>query len=100
MQQIGGNGKKPSRNRRYRPGKGRGAAVEKTKLEPEETFVETGPSRLELVVPTMAILTVIGIIPFVGAVARAHGSARAAARTAVQRRLHVPLHANGQRRDP
>lgn len=34
-------------------------------------FIETPPSRLELIVPTLSILTVIGIIPFVGAIARA-----------------------------
>lgn len=67
--EIGGGGKKPSRNRRFRPGVGK--TVEKTKLEAETVFVETGPSNLELVVPTLAILTVIGIIPFVAAVARA-----------------------------
>lgn len=69
MQTIGGNGKKPSRNRKFRPKTG--TKIEKTRLEPETVFVETGPSNLELVVPTLSILTVIGIIPFVGAVARA-----------------------------
>lgn len=45
--------------------------MEKKKLEPETVFFETGPSNLELIVPTLSILTVVGIIPFVGAVARA-----------------------------
>lgn len=45
--------------------------MQKKKLEPETTFLETGPSNFELIVPTISILTVIGIIPFVGAVARA-----------------------------
>lgn len=66
---IGGSGKKPSRNRRFRPGKA--GPEEKKKLEPETVFKETPPSRLELIVPTLSILTVIGIIPFIGAVARA-----------------------------
>lgn len=67
----GGKGKKPSRSRKFRPGAGSGAQVQKTKLEPETVFIETGPSNLELVVPTLSILTVIGIIPFVAAVSRA-----------------------------
>lgn len=66
---IGGSGKKPSRNRRFRPGKA--GSGDKKKLEPETVFKETPPSRLELIVPTLSILTVIGIIPFIGAVARA-----------------------------
>lgn len=66
---VGGNGKKPSRSRKFRPSKSN--QVEKKKLEPETVFVETPPSRLELIVPTLSILTVIGIIPFVAAVARA-----------------------------
>lgn len=65
---IGGGGKKPSRNRRNRS---KTAQVEKKKLEPETVFIETPPSRMELVVPTLSILTVIGIIPFLGSVARA-----------------------------
>lgn len=65
----GDGGKKQPRSRRFRPGKG--APVDKKKLEPETVFIETPPSRLELVVPTLSILTVIGIIPFVAAVARA-----------------------------
>lgn len=70
---LGGNGKKPSRNRRYRQNKSGGnpAAVEKKKLEAETVFMEESPSRLELIIPTISILTVIGIFPFVGAVARA-----------------------------
>lgn len=66
---VGGSGKKPSKNRKFRPGTG--AKVEKKKLEPETVFFETGPSNLELIVPTLSILTVIGIIPFIAAVARA-----------------------------
>lgn len=68
---IGGKGKKPSRSRKFRPGAGGGAQVQKKKLEPETVFLETGPSNLELIVPTLSILTVIGIIPFVAAVSRA-----------------------------
>lgn len=69
---LGGQGKKPSRNRKYRPGaSGKAPKTEKKKLEPETVFLETGPSNLELVVPTLAVLTVIGIIPFVAAVSRA-----------------------------
>lgn len=66
---VGGGGKKGSKNRRFKPGKG--GPVQKTKLEPETVFIETAPSQLELIVPTLAILTVVGIIPFVAAVSRA-----------------------------
>lgn len=66
---AGGSGKKPPRSRRFRPGNT--APVEKKKLEPETVFNETSPSKLELIVPTLSILTVIGIIPFIAAVARA-----------------------------
>lgn len=62
-------GNKKSKSRRFKPGKG--AGVKKVKLEPETVFVETGPSWTELVVPTLSLLTVIGIIPFTAAVARA-----------------------------
>lgn len=68
---IGGRGKKTSRNRRFRAGKAGGAAVEKKKLEPETVFLDTPPSRYELLGPAVSILTVIGIIPFFAAVARA-----------------------------
>lgn len=61
--------KSSPKSRRFKPGKG--APVQKTKLEPETVFIETGPSQLELIVPTLAILTVVGIIPFVAAVSRA-----------------------------
>lgn len=64
-----GGSKKPSKSRKFRPGAG--ANVEKKKLEPETVFIETGPSNFELIVPTLSILTVIGIIPFIAAVARA-----------------------------
>ena len=63
------SGKKSPKSRRYRPGTG--PAVEKKKLEPETVFIETGPSNYELIVPTLSILTVVGIIPFIAAVARA-----------------------------
>lgn len=69
MQAIGGNGKKQSRSRKFRANKS--APKEKTVLDPETVFIETPPSRLELLGPSVAILTVIGIIPFMGAVARA-----------------------------
>lgn len=69
---LGGQGKKQSRSRKFRPGAGgKGAKAEKVKLEPETVFLETGPSNMELIVPTLSILTVIGIIPFVAAVSRA-----------------------------
>lgn len=68
-EQMGGNGKKQSRSRKFRPGAGQ--KVPKKKLDPETVFIETGPSRLELIVPTLSLLTVIGIIPFTSAVARA-----------------------------
>lgn len=64
----GGTGKKSARSRKFRPGKG--VPAQKTKLEAETVFLETGPSKYELIVPTISILTVIGIIPFVAAVAR------------------------------
>ncbi len=57
-------------SRRFVPGKGAAAASTKKKLEPEEVFVEVSPSWTELIVPTLSILTVIGIIPFIGSVAR------------------------------
>lgn len=56
------------KSRRFVPGKGAGA--QKTKLEPEEVFMEVRPNWTELIVPTVSILTVIGIIPFIGSVAR------------------------------
>lgn len=60
---------KSSRNKRFVPGKS--VPLKKEKLEPEIVFLETGPSRAELIIPTLSILTVIGIIPFLGSVARA-----------------------------
>jgi hypothetical protein len=42
----------------------------KFKLEPEEVFFEGPPSWTELIVPTLSILTVVGLIPFAAAVAR------------------------------
>lgn len=68
---IGGGGRKQSRNRRYRSNKIGDSSIEKKKLEPETVFMEEPPSRMELVVPTISILTVIGIFPFIGAVSRA-----------------------------
>lgn len=44
--------------------------MQKTKLEPEEIFVETPPAWIEVIVPALSIFTVIGIIPFIGSVAR------------------------------
>ncbi len=43
---------------------------DKTKLEPEEIFFEGAPHWTEVVVPTISILTVIGIIPFASSIAR------------------------------
>lgn len=56
------------RSRRFVPGKS--ASASKKKLEPEEVFIEVSPNWTELIVPTVSILTVIGIIPFIGSVAR------------------------------
>jgi len=42
----------------------------KTKLEPETVFYEGGPSSSEVVLPALSIFTVIGIVPFISAVAR------------------------------
>jgi len=46
------------------------STVAKTVLEPEVTFFEGPPSWTELVIPTISILTVIGIIPFMAAASR------------------------------
>jgi len=43
---------------------------EKSKLESEKIFFEGPPSKLELVIPFLSILTVIGIIPFVATLIR------------------------------
>lgn len=60
-----------SSKKRFDPRKAAAAAApQKVKLEPEEVFFEGRTSWTELVVPTLAILTVVGIIPFVAAVAR------------------------------
>lgn len=42
----------------------------KFRLEPETVFFEGPPSPTEIVLPAISILTVIGIIPFIAAVAR------------------------------
>ena len=44
--------------------------IEKFKLDPETVFFEGPPSITEIVFPAISILTVIGIIPFVSALAR------------------------------
>lgn len=49
---------------------GKGTAPSKVKLDPEEVFLEVSPGWTEMIIPTVSILTVIGIIPFIGAVAR------------------------------
>lgn len=49
---------------------GAGAAGSGKLLEPEEVFYEGKPSWVEVVIPTVAILTVVGVIPWAGAVAR------------------------------
>lgn len=60
-----------NKNRRRRSDPTRQRSVpEKTKLEPEEVFYDGRSSWTELIVPTLAILTVVGIIPFAAAVAR------------------------------
>mmetsp|Transcript_35496 Transcript_35496/g.83495 ORF Transcript_35496/g.83495 Transcript_35496/m.83495 type:complete len:177 (+) Transcript_35496:70-600(+) len=43
---------------------------EKNKLESEKIFFEGPPSKFELVIPFLSILTVIGIIPFVATLLR------------------------------
>jgi Bacterial PH domain len=43
---------------------------QKTKLEPEEVFYDGRTSWTELIIPTISVLTVIGIIPFIAAAAR------------------------------
>lgn len=48
---------------------GAGAGTGKL-LEPEEVFYEGKPSWVEVVIPTVAILTVVGVIPWAGAIAR------------------------------
>jgi hypothetical protein len=43
---------------------------EKLKLETEKVLFEGSPSKLELVIPFLSILTVIGIIPFIATLLR------------------------------
>ena len=45
-------------------------ATEKAVLEPETLFFEGPPSKTELIVPGLSVLTVIGIVPFAAAAAR------------------------------
>ena len=45
-------------------------ATEKAVLEPETLFFEGPPSKSELIVPGLSVLTVIGIVPFAAAAAR------------------------------
>lgn len=62
---------KPRRSRRRRSDPTKpSAAPAKTKLEAEEVFYDGRSSWTELIVPTLAILTVVGIIPFAAALAR------------------------------
>ena len=44
--------------------------TEKAVLEPETLFFEGPPSKSELIVPGLSVLTVIGIVPFAAAAAR------------------------------
>lgn len=44
--------------------------TEKAVLEPETLFFEGPPSKTELIVPGLSVLTVIGIVPFAAAAAR------------------------------
>ena len=46
------------------------AVTEKAVLEPETLFFEGPPSKTELIVPGLSVLTVIGIVPFAAAAAR------------------------------
>mmetsp|Transcript_17915 Transcript_17915/g.35010 ORF Transcript_17915/g.35010 Transcript_17915/m.35010 type:complete len:175 (-) Transcript_17915:682-1206(-) len=43
---------------------------EKQKLDPESVFFQGPPSISELVIPTLSILTVIGILPFIATLVR------------------------------
>lgn len=58
-----------SSKRRFDPSKAR-PTPQKVKLEPEETFFEGRTSWTELIIPTISILTVVGLIPFTAALAR------------------------------
>lgn len=49
---------------------GKDKLKKKFKLDPETTFFEGPPSPTEILFPALSILTVIGIVPFVSAVAR------------------------------
>lgn len=43
---------------------------QKIKLDPETVFFEGPPSATELILPTLSILTIIGIVPFASALSR------------------------------
>jgi hypothetical protein len=43
---------------------------DKVKLEPETVFFEGAPSPIELVLPGLSVLTVIGLVPFASALSR------------------------------
>ncbi len=58
-----------SNKRRFDPKKV-AAAPQKVKLELEEIFYEGRTSWTELIIPTLSILTVVGLIPFSAALAR------------------------------
>eukprot|EP00173_Palmaria_palmata_P000685 Plantae.Rhodophyta-Palmaria_palmata.ctg13356.p1 GENE.Plantae.Rhodophyta-Palmaria_palmata.ctg13356~~Plantae.Rhodophyta-Palmaria_palmata.ctg13356.p1 ORF type:complete len:229 (-),score=25.59 Plantae.Rhodophyta-Palmaria_palmata.ctg13356:58-744(-) len=58
-----------SSKRRFDPTKA-APPPQKKKLDPEEVFFEGRTSWTELVIPTLSILTVVGIIPFTAALAR------------------------------
>jgi hypothetical protein len=58
-----------SSKRRFDPSKAP-PPPRKVKLEPEETFFEGRTSWTELIIPTLSVLTVVGLIPFAAALAR------------------------------
>jgi len=62
-----GRARKGKPTAKGKPGAGAGGGK---LLEPEEVFYEGKPSWVEVVIPTVAILTVVGVIPWAGAVAR------------------------------
>jgi len=52
---------------KFQPGK---MPKEKVKLDPEEVFVDVAPTPFEILIPFISLPTIIGIIPFIAAVAR------------------------------
>lgn len=61
---------KKGQSGRFEPGGLTQPSKQKVKLEPETVFYEGRPSWTEVILPAVSIITVIGLIPFVAAVAR------------------------------